>query len=302
MKIKKLGRTATAIMALATALAAAPVRFDADRPLGVEVGLAFAKDGRDGGGSGGGNSGRGGGGDDRGGDDRGGDSGGGRGGDDDRDGGDRSGRGGGSDDSGGRGGSDDGGGRGGDDDGDDRGRGRGGDDDRAEGGRGGDDDGGGDRRMRRAGDGDGRPGVGLVAGSGALRAIKVERTAGGIEVVYSNDIKEEIEAGRYELKDASGRTTVQRPATRADFERIVSNLRNSGLQAPGAGGGSVLPAASQARSVEVSGGGIEVRYATGWKEEVEGSRYELKDPNNNTVVERPATTADRERMLALAGG
>jgi hypothetical protein len=298
MKINTLGRTATAIVALATALAATPVRFDADRPLGIEVGVAFAKDGRDGGGNGGGNSGRGGG-DDRGGDDRGGDSGGGgRGSDDDRDsddrdGDDRSGRGGGSDDSGGRGG---------DDDGDDRGRGRGGDDDRAEGGRGGDDDDD-DRRVRRAGDGGGLPGTGVVAGSGgALRAIKVERTAGGIEVVYSNDIKEEIEAGRYELKDANGRTTVQRPATRADFERIVSNLRNSGLQAPGAGGGSVLPAASQARSVEVSSGGIEVRYTTGWKEEVEGSRYELKDPNNNTVVERPATAADRDRMLALAGG
>ena len=45
---------------------------------------------------------------------------------------------------------------------------------------------------------------------------------------------------------------------------------------------------------------IEVRYVTGWKEELEFGRYELKDPNNNTVVERPATAADRERLTAIA--
>jgi hypothetical protein len=53
--------------------------------------------------------------------------------------------------------------------------------------------------------------------------------------------------------------------------------------------------------VEVSGSAIEVSYTTGWREEIEGGRYELKDPNNNTVVERPATAADLRRLQALAG-
>jgi hypothetical protein len=61
-----------------------------------------------------------------------------------------------------------------------------------------------------------------------------------------------------------------------------------------------LPGGSEVRSVEVSSRAIEVRYATGWKEEIEGGRYEMKDPNNNTVVERRATQADVNRMRALA--
>ena len=96
---------------------------------------------------------------------------------------------------------------------------------------------------------------------------------------------------------------MQRAATQSDFDRIGRNVRNSGLTPSQVGsGGTPLPSGSQAGSVEVSGRNIEVRYVTGWKEAIEAGRYELKDPNNNTVVERPATTADRDRMLALAGG
>lgn len=297
MQINLLGRTMTAAAALALAFAVTPVTIGTDHGLVLEASKAFAKDGSDDSGS----SGKGSGGDNSGsgksgsGSDRGDDSGRGRGGDDRGD--DRS------------------SGRGSDDDrssGRDDDRGRGGDDDHADdhGDRGGETQSSDDRRGRgrdedrAARDDDGlQPSAGGSAGSGPLRAIKVERSAGGIEIVYSNNVKEEIEAGRYELKDASGRTVAQRRATQSDFDRIRANLRLSGLQMPAAGnGGTALPVGSQARSVEISGGSIEVRYATGWKEEVEGSRYELKDPNNNTVVERPATAADRDRMLALAGG
>ena len=52
--------------------------------------------------------------------------------------------------------------------------------------------------------------------------------------------------------------------------------------------------------VERRGFNIEVRYDDGWKEEIENGRYELKDPNNRTVVERAATFADRAR-IANAG-
>ena len=87
---------------------------------------------------------------------------------------------------------------------------------------------------------------------------------------------------------------IERPATAADFARINSNARNSGLPA--------VPAVAGAPRVESAGGAIEVHYPNGWKEELAGGRYELKDPNNNTVVERPATAADVRRLRALAGG
>ena len=51
----------------------------------------------------------------------------------------------------------------------------------------------------------------------------------------------------------------------------------------------------------VSGGNIEVTYSRGWKEEIENGRYELKDPANRTVVQRPATARDRARLPGTGG-
>ncbi|MEE8444714.1 MAG: hypothetical protein V3S44_05150, partial [Alphaproteobacteria bacterium] len=48
--------------------------------------------------------------------------------------------------------------------------------------------------------------------------------------------------------------------------------------------------------IEVLGDKIEVTYSDGWKEEIENGQYEMKDPNGNTVIERPATAADRSRL------
>ena len=94
-----------------------------------------------------------------------------------------------------------------DDRADDRGRGRGrddrGGDDRGGRGRGGDD--------RPAGGGASKPGGGVV---------KVEREGNSIEVVWGNGVKEEIEAGRYERKNAAGDTVVERRATAADRQRL----------------------------------------------------------------------------------
>jgi len=55
---------------------------------------------------------------------------------------------------------------------------------------------------------------------GPVSVVKVERTATEIEVRYSDGTKEEIEGGRYERKDANGRTVEQRPATQADIARL----------------------------------------------------------------------------------
>lgn len=132
--------------------------------------------------------------------DRGGDDSGGRGGDD---------RGG--DDHGGRGGDD----RGGDDHG---GRGRGRDDGHS-------DDHGGHGRGR-----DDRPsgtaGGGTVGGGAAgSRPTEIERSARGIEVSYADGWREELENGRYELKDAQGRTVVERRATTEDMQRLSAFSR-----------------------------------------------------------------------------
>jgi hypothetical protein len=188
-------RMRLAVLLLAGAAIAAPVsvRLDPDAGLRLTSAMAFAKDGDRGGDDSGG----------RGGDDRGGDDHGGRGGDD------HGGRGGddrGGDDHGGRGGDD----RGGDDHG---GRGRGRDDGHS-------DDHGGHGRGR-----DDRPsgtaGGGTVGGGAAgSRPTEIERSARGIEVSYADGWREELENGRYELKDAQGRTVVERRATTEDMQRL----------------------------------------------------------------------------------
>lgn len=193
-------RMRLAVLLLAGAAIAAPVsvRLDPDAGLRLTSAMAFAKDGDRGGDDSGG----------RGGDDRGGDDHGGRGGDD-RGGDDHGGRGG--DDRGGRGGDD----RGGDDHG---GRGRGRDDGHS-------DDHGGHGRGR-----DDRPsgtaGGGTVGGGAAgSRPTEIERSARGIEVSYADGWREELENGRYELKDAQGRTVVERRATTEDMQRLSAFSR-----------------------------------------------------------------------------
>lgn len=216
------------VLLLAGAAIAAPVTIDLAPGKAPTVSAAFAhaRGGDDGGGddNGGGRGGGDGGG-------RGGDSGGGhgRGGDD----GDGGGRGrGGDDGGGGRGrGGDSGGGRGGDDHG---GRGRGGDDgpgddhsgrDR---GRGADDGAMGHDRGRGRGRDDGPTGRDRSGGIGRPAdgtPVRLERSARGVEVTYADGWREELENGRYELKDAQNRTVVERPATQQDYNRLGAIAR-----------------------------------------------------------------------------
>ena len=55
---------------------------------------------------------------------------------------------------------------------------------------------------------------------GPVSVVKVERSLTETEVRYSDGTKEEIENGRYERKDANGRTVEERPATSADIARL----------------------------------------------------------------------------------
>jgi hypothetical protein len=286
-------RELCATTALCALLATAPVQLAPDFDDGVptlKANAVFARGGGDDGGRGGGGGDGGG----RGG----GDNDGGRGG-----GGDDGGRGRGGDDGGRGGGEDDGGrGRGGDDRGDDDhgGRGRGGDDR-------GDDDGrgrgrGGDDRADDDGRGRGRGGDdrasddhrGKSGRRGDERGVaKAEIEGDKIEVTFPDGTKQEIEDGRFEQKNAAGRTVVERPATPEDFSQLRAAA--TGLGVPVGRASSRVGGAA----VEVSGQNIEVRHTDGWKEEIEGGRYELKDPNNNTVVERSATSDDRSRLEGL---
>lgn len=54
---------------------------------------------------------------------------------------------------------------------------------------------------------------------------RVEIQGNEIEVVFADGTKEEIEAGRFERKNALGRTIVERPATEADFARLRAAAR-----------------------------------------------------------------------------
>jgi len=75
--------------------------------------------------------------------------------------------------------------------------------------------GGDDARARRAG----ATGTG---GSGIVTLAKIEVSATGVEVVYSDGSREEIENGRYERKNAARRTVEQRRATQADLDRLLA--------------------------------------------------------------------------------
>ena len=100
--------------------------------------------------------------------------------------------------SGGSGGDDHGGRRGSDDgSGDDHGGRRGGDD--------------------RARNDDRRNGAEHI---NAATGDRVEIAGNSIEVVHPDGTKEEIENGRFEQKNAAGRTVVERPATQADAARL----------------------------------------------------------------------------------
>ncbi len=128
--------------------------------------------------------------------------------------------------------------------------------------------------------------------------VKIEVSATGIEIKYSDGSKEEIENGIYERKNSNNRTVERRRATGADIARLRALAdRITVANVP-----SKSPNDKGVKKAEVAGENIEVTYNNGWKEEIEFGRYELKDRFNRTVVERPATAADRKRLLEIANG
>ena len=54
-----------------------------------------------------------------------------------------------------------------------------------------------------------------------------------IAILHSNGMREEISGGRYEMRDAGGRTIVNRPATQSDLARLleISALNLASIEA-----------------------------------------------------------------------
>ncbi|MCF6326387.1 MAG: hypothetical protein L3J21_03730 [Devosiaceae bacterium] len=48
--------------------------------------------------------------------------------------------------------------------------------------------------------------------------------------------------------------------------------------------------------VERSRNEIEIKYSDGWEEKIEYGRYELEAPNGRTIISRPATQKDLDRL------
>ncbi len=49
-------------------------------------------------------------------------------------------------------------------------------------------------------------------------------------------------------------------------------------------------------SSDAGAANMELRYANGWKEEIDNGRYVLVDPNGHKIISRPVTDADISRM------
>lgn len=112
------------------------------------------------------------------------------------------------------------------------------------------------------------------------------------EVTLSDGSRVEVENGRYERRDAGGRTVEERPATAADRALVGGSAAaaRAGRRSHTRGGGVVA-------RLEASGNNIEITYDDGWKEEISNGIYELKDDLGRTVIERPAKPSDSSRLF-----
>jgi hypothetical protein len=145
----------------------------------------------------------------------------------------------------------------------------------------------------------GKGGAGSVIDTtGPVRPVKIEVSGNNIEVKFSDGTKIEIENGRYERKNAAGRTVEQRAATPADRAALqalsVSPRVPSSTTTPPPADGTVRPV-----EIEHKVNGIEVEFSDGTKIEIENGRYERKNAAGRTVEERPATAADLAALRAL---
>ncbi|VAW20728.1 hypothetical protein MNBD_ALPHA12-2150 [hydrothermal vent metagenome] len=121
----------------------------------------------------------------------------------------------------------------------------------------------------------------------------------------------DVEKGAREIGEAAHKAAegVHKDAENKMGDHAKGNSANGSAQADGQPGVDTNAApmllADFISSVRkgnpvVSGNGseanMELRYANGWKEEIDNGRYVLVDPNGNKIITRPVTSADISRM------
>ena len=117
----------------------------------------------------------------------------------------------------------------------------------------------------------------------ALRSSSSSDRRAGSRSPTRTGSREEIENGRFEQKDAAGRTLIERPVTDA-------RPRAARAEHPPLAGSCRCRSARRATRVEASGGAIEVTYGTGWREELEAAATSSRTPTTT-----PSSSAPRRR-------
>ena len=189
---------------------------------------------------------------------------------------------------------------------DDSGSGGGSDDDSDDDSGGGDDSGGDDSDDDGGATGGGSTG-GSTGGGSAVGGSSGGKASGGssnadrdiardlftrdtLSLIYNDGTSERISKGRYERLDRRGRVIERRNATsddRARLGRMDRSARKAGAQ-------TVVSVNTAQRKIQI----IDV---AGWRETLEGSRYQLTDPNGNVVTRRTATAKDIARLRQTLG-
>ena len=119
----------------------------------------------------------------------------------------------------------------------------------------------------------------------------VENFANEIEIEYVDGSEEEVEYGRYERKNAAGVTVEERRATDEDVTRLTGLAEDFEAD--------LGPIEAEVVKIEREGREIEITYADGSEEEIDGRKYEREGPGDVDLVERAATDEDRDRFDAL---
>ena len=123
---------------------------------------------------------------------------------------------------------------------------------------------------------------------------RIEVFGSDITVRFADGSRERIEKGIYELRNVEGDRLDRHEATAEDIARLgdmASHWENA-----------VKPLHSVVIKVEDVPGHIDIIYNDGRKEQIDSGIYEIKDANNLTVLERPATQSDFDRIFSLDPG
>lgn len=125
-------------------------------------------------------------------------------------------------------------------------------------------------------------------------AVKIELSGDDIEIEFADGTKQEIEAGRFERKNAEGDTVEERAATAADRGRLEAIVA-------GADPARVTQEAVLADGtvIEIGQARIEATFSDGTRQEIETGRFEQKAADGTTLIERPATQGDIDGLVAL---